>query len=88
MGDPTRSDGARAAVTRTLAAFGRFWWEFLIGDTPELFVGSVAIVGTVALLCLEHSARTWAGLVLVLLVIALLVASVWKAARKAARNTP
>lgn len=83
MGDAPRSDGSRPAVNRTLAAFGRFWWEFLIGDTPELFVGSVAIVGTVALLCLEHSARTWAGFVLVPLVTALLVASVWKAARKA-----
>jgi hypothetical protein len=88
VGDPIPSDGSRAAVARALAAFGRFWWEFLIGDTPELFVGSVAIVGTVALLCLDHSARTWAGLVLVLLVTALLVASVWKAARKVARKTP
>jgi hypothetical protein len=82
VGDPSRSDGSRPTVVRLLAAFGRFWWEFLIGDTPELFVGSVAVVGTVALLCLDHSARTWAGLVLVLLVTALLVASVLKAARK------
>jgi len=86
VGEAPGPGGSRSAVSRTLAAFGRFWWEFLIGDTPELFVGSVAIVGTVALLCLEHPARTWAGFVLVLLVAALLVASVWKAARKAARR--
>ena len=83
MGDAPGSDGSRPVANRMLAAFGQFWWEFLVGDTPELLVGSVAIVGTVALLCLDHSARTWAGLVLVLLVTGLLAASVWKAARKA-----
>ena len=77
MADSTSS--SRSAVTRALAAFGRFWWEFLIGDTPELFVGAVAIIGAVALLCLDHSARDWAGFILALL----LVGSVWKAARKA-----
>jgi hypothetical protein len=81
VAEPTRSDGS--APARALAAFGRFWWEFLIGETPELFVGVVAVVGVVALLCLDHSARTWAGFVLVPLVAALLVTSVWKAARKA-----
>ena len=86
MGEASGPGGSGSAVGRALAAFGRFWWEFLIGDTPELFVGSVAIVGAVALLCLDHSARTWAGLVLVLSVVALLVASVWKASRKAARK--
>jgi hypothetical protein len=30
-------------------AFGRFWWEFLIGETPELFAATVVIV-VVALL--------------------------------------
>ncbi len=83
MGDPIRSDDSRPALTRGLAAFGRFWWEFLIGDTPELFAGAVTIIGVVALLCLEHSARTWAGFVLVVLVAALLAVSVWRAARKA-----
>ncbi|MBF6557055.1 MAG: hypothetical protein IVW52_12980 [Acidimicrobiales bacterium] len=81
MADSTSS--SRSAVTRALAASGRFWWEFLIGDTPELFVGAVAIIGAVALLCLDHSARDWAGFVLALLVAGLLVGSVWKAARKA-----
>ncbi len=68
---------------RVVVAFGRFWWDFLIGDTAELFVGAVAIIGTVALLCLDHSARTWAGFVLAALVAGLLFTSVWKAARKA-----
>ena len=70
-------------MARGLRAFGRFWWEFLIGDTPELFVGAVVVVGGVALLCLQHSTRTWAGEVLAVLVAGLLSASVWKAVRKA-----
>jgi hypothetical protein len=35
---------------RGLGAFGRFWWDFLVGDTPELLVGSVLAVGAAALL--------------------------------------
>ena len=31
--------GRRPLAVRWLTAFGRFWWDFLIGDTPELFVG-------------------------------------------------
>ncbi|MGA8208068.1 MAG: hypothetical protein WB801_05575 [Candidatus Dormiibacterota bacterium] len=27
------------------AAFGRFWYEFLVGDTPELALGVALIVG-------------------------------------------
>ena len=25
-------------------AFGKFWWEFFIGDTPELFIGMLALL--------------------------------------------
>lgn len=32
-------------VRRGLWAFGRFWWDFLVGDTPELLVGALAVVG-------------------------------------------
>jgi hypothetical protein len=35
---------------RGVVAFGRFWWDFLIGDTPEIFVGVLAAAGLVALL--------------------------------------
>lgn len=35
---------------RALVAFGRFWWDFLVGDTPELLVGSLVALGIVALL--------------------------------------
>ena len=31
-------------------AFGRFWWDFLVGDTPELLIGALIILGVVAVL--------------------------------------
>ena len=68
-------------LKRAIVGFGRFWWDFLIGDTPELFVGAVAVVGVVALLCLDHRLRTVCAVVLPLLVMALLGFSVWRAGR-------
>ena len=56
-----RPDAGGPAVRAWLAAFGHFWWEFLIGDTPELFVGAVAVIGVVALLCLKPGLRTVAA---------------------------
>ena len=32
---------------RYLRAFGAFWYDFLVGDRPELFVGVIAILGLV-----------------------------------------
>jgi hypothetical protein len=37
-------------VVRLIKGFGRFWWDFLVGDTPELFVAVVVIVGVIAIL--------------------------------------
>jgi hypothetical protein len=33
-----------AAIVRALRAFGHFWWDFLVGDTPELALATGAIV--------------------------------------------
>jgi hypothetical protein len=62
-----------------VVGFGRFWWDFLVGDTPELFVGVVAALGAVAWLCLDHAARNAAALILPVLVVLLLGWSVRKA---------
>ena len=75
-------DHQRSPAGRMVAAFGHFWWEFLIGDTPELFVGAVAVIGLVALVCLDHSLHTAAAVVLPVLVAGLLAGSAWKASRK------
>jgi hypothetical protein len=37
-------------AVRLVKGFGRFWWDFLVGDTPELFVAVVVIVGVTAIL--------------------------------------
>jgi hypothetical protein len=81
MADQDLRGGVVGVVGRLIAGFGRFWWDFLIGETPELFVGAVAVVGLVALICLDHRLRTVAAVILPVLVAALLAASVWKAGR-------
>ena len=68
-------------VARIVKGFGRFWWDFLVGDTPEIFV---AVVVTIGLVALVSEAAHWhrVGVVLLpLLVTATLVASVRRAAR-------
>jgi len=69
-------------ILRWLTAFGRFWWDFLIGDTPELFVGAVAIIGLIAVICLHPGLRTAAAILAPVLVAGLLTASVRRAANR------
>jgi hypothetical protein len=77
-----RSDSNDPLVLGWLSAFGHFWWEFLIGDTPELFVGAVAVIGVVALVSLKPGLRTFAAFLAPVLVAGVLTASVYRAARK------
>ena len=67
------------AVRRALGAFGRFWWDFLVGDTPELFVAVLVIIGLA--LALRHH-RVAALVLLPLLTVAVLVASVYRGRRR------
>jgi hypothetical protein len=76
-----RSEAGQSVAMRWLTAFGRFWWEFLIGDTPELFVGVVAVVGVLALLSLNPGLRTATALLAPVLVAGVLTASIWRAVR-------
>lgn len=67
------------AVVRALEAFAKFWRDFLIGDAPELFVGTLVFVG--AALAFRHRG----GVVLVvlpLIVIAFLAGSVLRGRAK------
>ena len=84
MADETTHGGDRSLAIRMVVGFGRFWWEFLIGDTPELFIGVVAVLGLVGALCLDHALRTAAAVILPLLVGSLLAVSTWRAKRKGA----
>ena len=88
---PTGQQGPRvrpardqSVVFRWTRAFGRFWWEFLIGDTPELFVGVVAVIGVLALISLKPGLRTFAAFLAPVLVAGVLTASVYRAARRRA----
>jgi hypothetical protein len=83
--DPTDARGT--ALGRLTRAFGRFWWDFLVGDTPELLVGAVAGVGLAALLCTDHALRTVAGPLLTLWVVGLLCGSLLRAKRQQDRKS-
>ena len=69
------------ALARWSRAFGRFWWEFLVGDTPELFVATLAIVGLAV--ALRHD-RAAAVVALPATVIAVLAVSAWRGRRRPA----
>jgi hypothetical protein len=63
------------AIVRALEAFAKFWKDFLIGDAPELLVGTLVFVG--AALLLRHRGDV-AVVVLPLIVIAFLAGSVFR----------
>jgi glucose dehydrogenase len=64
------------ALGRAARSFGDFWWDFLIGDTPEIVVAVVVIIVAALLLRHHHAA---ALIVLPTLVMATLVTSVLRA---------
>ena len=65
---------------RWLQAFGRFWWDFLVGDTPELFIAVLVIVGITAFLTANVSTVA-AWVTMPVLVIAALTVSVLRGRR-------
>jgi hypothetical protein len=72
------------APVRWAKAFGRFWWDFLVGDTPELFLAVVGILVLTAVLTHQVS-TTVAWVLLPILVVAALTVSVWRAIRPKSR---
>jgi len=73
---------AGSTALRWMVTFGRFWWEFLVGDTPELLIGVVAVVGVLAVICLRPGLRTAAAFVGPVLVAGVLTLSVRRAVRR------
>ncbi|MDA8329757.1 MAG: hypothetical protein M0027_00835 [Candidatus Dormibacteraeota bacterium] len=67
------------SLRRGLHTFGRFWWDFIIGDTPELALG-VAVIVLGGWLLAKSSAALAVGLV-PLGVILLLLGSLRRGAR-------
>ena len=71
---------------RLLRGFGRFWWDFLVGDTPELFVAALVIIGAIALLSEAGHYNAAAVVTLPLLAVVALAVSLRRAQRAARRQ--
>jgi hypothetical protein len=72
-----------ALPVRLLKGFAMFWWDFLVGDTPELFVAVVLTIGVVALLSLDGRFNAVAAISLPTLAVSALALSLWRASRAA-----
>ena len=71
------------AVKRGLVAIGKFWWEFLVGDTPELLVATLVVIG--AALALRHHHTV--GIIVVPLITAVsLAVSIYRGRDRRARR--
>ena len=71
------------AVWRLVRAFGHFWWDFLVGDTPELALATGGVVAAAFLLAGTH----WLGaIVLPLLAAGFLLLSALRGSRQAQRK--
>jgi hypothetical protein len=66
-------------LVRWSKAFAHFWWDFLIGDTPELFLAVVVLVGVA--FALRHD-QVAGVITLPLLAIIALTASAWRGRAK------
>jgi hypothetical protein len=70
-------------IGKALRAFGQFWWDFLVGDTPELALATGAIVGIAFLL----AGQRWVGaIVLPLMAAGFLFVSTYRGRRRAPRS--
>ena len=67
---------------RLVVGFGRFWWDFLVGDTPEIFVAVVGILIVTALVSVAAHANALAIVLLPVMAIGALALSVLRAARR------
>jgi len=76
---------ASSWALRLVRGFARFWWDFLVGDTPELFLAVVVIVGIISLVSLVGHDNVLAVILLPTLSVAALGASVrhaWRASKR------
>ena len=59
LSPPARRSLARSVMDKigqALTAFGRFWWEFLIGENPDAFFGAIVTIGAALLLRHDRAA--------------------------------
>ena len=66
-----------------IAAFGRFWWDFVVGDDWLVAAGVVVALGLTALLAHREVSAWW---VMPVAVVVLLVVSLRRAIARQARR--
>ncbi len=69
-------------IATGIVAFGRFWWDFLVGDTPEITVVVLLVLGVVALARDSAHLNGLAEVALPVLVVAGLALSLLRARRR------
>ena len=69
-------------IVRLAKGFAMFWWDFLVGDTPEITVAVLVIIGVTALLSESAHVNAAAIAALPLLAVVALAVSVQRARRK------
>ena len=82
VGNGGQPPAGRSWPYRWLVAFGRFWWDFLVGDTPELLIGVLVALGVVALLVKGAALNAVAVVGFPLMVAVMLGLSVYRARPK------
>lgn len=68
-------------IVKAVRGFLRFWWDFLVGDTPEVFLGTVVIFAVIELLLhtsLPAMSEMVAGPLLVILLLNATVARAYR----------
>ena len=75
-----------SVITRLIKGFGQFWWDFLVGDTPELFVAALVTIGVTALLSEGGHFNGAAIVVLPVLAVLALASSLLRALRFSRRK--
>jgi hypothetical protein len=68
-------------LLRWLRAFGAFWWDFLVSDTPELLIGVLVAIGVVTVLVKASSLNGVAVVAFPVMVVILLAGSIYWARR-------
>jgi hypothetical protein len=63
----------------SIRSFFAFWYDFLVGDRPELFAGTLGVLLLAWVLVGAGVAPALAGLVMVGSVLGVLAASLWRA---------
>jgi hypothetical protein len=61
-----------------IVAFGRFWWDFVVGDDWLVAAGLIVALGVTALVAHDDVSAWW---LMPIAVVTLLVGALWRATR-------